>query len=208
VRLACGTNSAICCRPTADSQRQPVEEASVKFYQAKLRGCWGNTLACRPCSAAGRLSARAPCPAPRSHPPRGGGGMDVVSRQQAVQRLDGRIIEGKLGNYHLTTEWLGGGSSANVFLAMNDSTSERVAVKAIDRDSLECSERKQTLLMRELNITTKLHHPNIINLMEVIFDQNYVMLVMEFAAGGELYNAVKVRGGHVGHACLPACVTA
>ena len=41
LRLAGGTNSAICCRPTADSQRQPVEEASVKFYQAKLRGCWG-----------------------------------------------------------------------------------------------------------------------------------------------------------------------
>ena len=116
----------------------------------------------------------------------------LVSRQRAESRLVGRVIEGQLGNYHITTEWLGGGSSANVFLAHNVDTGEHVAVKAIDRDSLESSERKRTLLKRELNITTKLRHANIINLMEVVFDENYVMLIMEYAAGGELYNAVKV----------------
>ena len=98
--------------------------------------------------------------------------------------MDGRVIEGKLGSYTMPSppQWIGGGSSANVFLAVNQATNEKVAVKAIDRDSLEESARKRTLLTRELNITTKLRDPNIINLMEVIFDDNYVMLVMEFAA--------------------------
>ena len=74
---------------------------------------------------------------------------------------------------------------------MNEYTMERVAVKAIDRYQIEESARKRELLTRELNIASKLKHPNIINLMEVIFDENYVMLIMELATGGELYNAVK-----------------
>eukprot|EP01048_Picozoa_sp_COSAG05_P011116 COSAG05_NODE_1026_length_6118_cov_13.075096_1_plen_359_part_00 len=119
--------------------------------------------------------------------------MSERSKQTASDCLDGRVIEGKLGRYTMPSppQWIGGGSSANVFLAVNQDTNEKVAVKAIDRDSLEESARKRTLLTRELNITTKLRDPNIINLMEVIFDDNYVMLIMEFAADGELYEAVK-----------------
>ena len=116
----------------------------------------------------------------------------VESRKSAEQELGGRVIAGQLGRYRVEgAGWLGGGSSANVFLAMNEYTMERVAVKAIDRYQIEESARKRELLTRELNIATKLKHPNIINLMEVIFDENYVMLIMELANGGELYNAVK-----------------
>ena len=116
----------------------------------------------------------------------------IDSRQTAEQELGDRVIAGQLGRYKVeSTGWLGGGSSANVFLAMNEYTMERVAVKAIDRYQIEESARKRELLTRELNIATKLKHPNIINLMEVIFDENYVMLIMELATGGELYNAVK-----------------
>ena len=48
-------------------------------------------------------------------------------------------------------------------------------------------EQCKQLLLREVEIQTRLKHPNIINLMEVIFDENYVMLIMELANGGELY---------------------
>ena len=116
----------------------------------------------------------------------------IKSRQTAEQELGGRVIAGQLGRYRVEgTGWLGGGSSANVFLAMNEYNMQRVAVKAIDRYQIEESARKRELLTRELNIASKLKHPNIINLMEVIFDENYVMLIMELATGGELYNAVK-----------------
>jgi len=107
--------------------------------------------------------------------------------------LGGQVIAGKLGSYRIADGggWLGGGASANVFLAVNEYTMDRVAIKAIDRFVVEESGRKRELLVRELNIATKLRHPNIINLMEVVFDENYVHIVMELAAGGELYGSVK-----------------
>ena len=64
-------------------------------------------------------------------------------------------------------------------------------MKAIDRFTLQTSERKQQLLRRELHIAGRLKHPNIINLIEVVFDERQVMLIMELARGGELYDAVK-----------------
>lgn len=107
--------------------------------------------------------------------------------------LGGQVIVGQLGRYRIAEGggWLGGGASANVFLAVNEYTMDRVAVKAIDRFVIEQNGRKRELLVRELNIATKLKHPNIINLMEVVFDENYVHLIMELATGGELYGTVK-----------------
>jgi|EP01043_Picozoa_sp_COSAG02_P001030 uncharacterized membrane protein YgcG len=110
-----------------------------------------------------------------------------------AEQLGGQVIVGQLGRYRIVEGggWLGGGASANVFLAVNEYTMDRVAVKAIDRFVIEQNSRKRELLVRELNIATKLKHPNIINLMEVVFDENYVHLIMELAAGGELYGSVK-----------------
>ena len=121
------------------------------------------------------------------------------ARQRATERLQGLLLEGQTGRYRITAEWLGGGASAEVLLAVNEDTSEKVAVKAIDRNEIERSERKRLLLDRELQITAKLRHPNIINLYEVFFSDEYVMLVLDFAKGGELFEAmqVRVRGGAV-----------
>jgi serine/threonine protein kinase len=43
---------------------------------------------------------------------------------------------------------------------------------------------------RELNISAKLKHANIVNLLDVIFDQGRAMLVMEMANGGQLFDLV------------------
>lgn len=119
--------------------------------------------------------------------------MQTASRRRAEERLNGVVLEGDTGRYRVTGEWLGGGASAEVFLAVNESTSERVAVKAIDRSEIEASERKKVLLQRELQITAKLRHPNIINLLEVVFNADYVVLILEFAEGGELFEVMQVR---------------
>ena len=110
-----------------------------------------------------------------------------------AEQLSGQVITGQLGCYRVVEGggWLGGGASANVFLAVNEYTMDRVAIKCIDRFVIEQNGRKRELLVRELNIATKLKHPNIINLMEVVFDEHYVHLIMELAAGGELYGSVK-----------------
>lgn len=45
-------------------------------------------------------------------------------------------------------------------------------------------------LTRELNIAAKLKHANIVNLLEVVFDDVRAMLVMEMASDGQLYDLV------------------
>ena len=39
--------------------------------------------------------------------------------------------------------------------------------------------------MSEVNILRELRHPNIVNLLEVVFNADYVVLILEFAEGGE-----------------------
>jgi MAP/microtubule affinity-regulating kinase len=61
-----------------------------------------------------------------------------------------------------------------------------VAVKVIDKSVLD--EKKLAKLYREVKIMKGIHHPNIVKLYEVIETKNTVFLVMEYAAGGELYD--------------------
>jgi hypothetical protein len=119
--------------------------------------------------------------------------MPEATKAADAEQLGGQLITGQLGRYRIVEGggWLGGGASANVFLAVNEYTMDRVAIKAIDRFVIEQNGRKRELLVRELNIATKLKHPNIINLMEVVFDEGYVHLIMELATGGELYQSVR-----------------
>eukprot|EP01051_Picozoa_sp_SAG22_P026883 SAG22_NODE_8719_length_635_cov_0.854478_1_plen_83_part_10 len=81
---------------------------------------------------------------------------------------DQRVIDGRDCQYQIEMR-VGGGTSASVFKGRNLTTGAEVAVKAIDRFTLASSERKQQLLRRELHIAGRLKHPNIINLIEVVF---------------------------------------
>jgi len=52
------------------------------------------------------------------------------------------------------------------------------------------------LLEREIDIMKKLQHPNIIQLMEVIDTSDTLYLVLEFASGGELFDAIVNKGSY------------
>lgn len=49
-------------------------------------------------------------------------------------------------------------------------------------------------MLRDIDILKNLDHPNIIKFFEYYTDENNVYLVMEYCAGGELFNKIK-RGG-------------
>jgi len=51
-------------------------------------------------------------------------------------------------------------------------------------------------LEREIDIMKKLQHPNIIQLMEVIDTADTLFLVLEFASGGELFDAIVDKGSY------------
>jgi len=65
-------------------------------------------------------------------------------------------------------------------------------VKCISKKQIK--QQELTLLEREIDIMKKLKHPNIIGLVEVSDTPETLFLVLEFANGGELFDAIVSRG--------------
>lgn len=68
-----------------------------------------------------------------------------------------------------------------------------VAIKTVDRLK-EADVAWKHSFQRELDIAIKLQHPNVIELVDVVFWDRYVCLVMEHAGGGELFQLVANAG--------------
>ena len=85
---------------------------------------------------------------------------------------------------------LGIGAGSSVFEALDKASDGPVAVKVIDRLEIDDEPSRVEMLEREMNIWSKLKHPNIINLLQVIFEDDFVLLVIEYAGGGSLYRSV------------------
>ncbi|KAL1360079.1 hypothetical protein HN51_005425 [Arachis hypogaea] len=99
------------------------------------------------------------------------------------------------GKYELG-ELLGVGASAKVYHATRVADGGSVAVKAVSKRNI-VSNCHAANVEREISVTRRLrHHPNIINLLEVLATKTKIYLVMEFAAGGELFQKV-AHGGRL-----------
>ncbi|KAJ3122404.1 MAP/microtubule affinity-regulating kinase 3 [Nowakowskiella sp. JEL0407] len=96
-----------------------------------------------------------------------------------------------IGNY-VFQKTVGEGNFAKVKLASHKLTGAEVAVKVIDKTTLD--EKKLSKLYREVRIMKMLHHPNIVKLYEVIETKHTMFLIMEYASGGELYDYLVVHG--------------
>uniref|UniRef100_A0A914I4A8 Protein kinase domain-containing protein n=1 Tax=Globodera rostochiensis TaxID=31243 RepID=A0A914I4A8_GLORO len=91
------------------------------------------------------------------------------------------------------TAKLGSGTYGKVSLAFDHKTEREVAVKLIRKSAIE---NKQDLvrIRREIRIMSMLNHPNIIQIYEVFENKDKIILVMEYANGGELYDYVSKNG--------------
>ncbi|GJN17037.1 hypothetical protein PR202_gb04075 [Eleusine coracana subsp. coracana] len=84
---------------------------------------------------------------------------------------------------------IGSGNFGVARLMRNRETRELVAVKCIER-----GHRIDENVYREIINHQSLRHPNIIRFKEVILTPRHLMIVMEFAAGGELFDRICDRG--------------
>ncbi|XP_018901416.2 LOW QUALITY PROTEIN: uncharacterized protein Nuak [Bemisia tabaci] len=87
---------------------------------------------------------------------------------------------------------LGQGTYGKVQLGINKETGQEVAIKIIKKCKIK-TEADLIRIRREIQIMSSVRHPNIIHIYEVFENQDKMVLVMEYAAGGELYEYLNER---------------
>ncbi|XP_039627614.1 NUAK family SNF1-like kinase 1 [Polypterus senegalus] len=86
-------------------------------------------------------------------------------------------------------ETLGKGTYGKVKKAVERSTGKTVAIKSIRKDRIT-DDLDRVHIQREIEIMSSLRHPNIICIYEVFESKDKIIIVMEYASRGELYDYV------------------
>lgn len=102
----------------------------------------------------------------------------------------------EVGDYEYNSkDIIGHGAFAVVFKGrLKENPTSTVAIKSIVKKNLA---KSQNLLGKEINILkelTKLHHENVVALLDCKESSNYVFLVMEYCNGGDLADYLQAKG--------------
>uniref|UniRef100_A0A8C6TMU9 non-specific serine/threonine protein kinase n=1 Tax=Neogobius melanostomus TaxID=47308 RepID=A0A8C6TMU9_9GOBI len=89
-------------------------------------------------------------------------------------------------------ETLGRGTYGKVKKAMERATKRTVAIKSIRKERIT-DDLDRIHIQREIEITSSLRHPNIIRFHEVFESRDKIVIVMEYASRGELYDYIQER---------------
>ncbi|KXS17825.1 Pkinase-domain-containing protein, partial [Gonapodya prolifera JEL478] len=95
-----------------------------------------------------------------------------------------------LGHFRILRS-IGEGEFGKVKLGVDARTGQEVAVKLVRKEGLLGAKREK--LMREIALLKTAHHPHIVKLFDIIETERHVGLVMEYAAGGELFEHILQR---------------
>ncbi|KAJ3194974.1 hypothetical protein HK101_001427 [Irineochytrium annulatum] len=125
-------------------------------------------------------------------PMRQPGGTDAASRSGTpqVKGADGppAAPEVQIGHYKME-KTIGQGTYGKVKLGVDLRTNEKVAIKIIEKAQIQ-SEKQVARLQREIRFLKLLDHPHIVKVHDVIETTDFIYIVMEFAAGGELFDYI------------------
>ena len=84
---------------------------------------------------------------------------------------------------------LGDGSYGTVYLAINIMTKQNIAMKKINK--VKENEIDDMEIKNEIDILTKLDHPNIVKIIEFYSTPKAYYIITDFCSCGELYNQIK-----------------
>ena len=84
---------------------------------------------------------------------------------------------------------VGTGSFGQVRLAIHKATKQTRAVKILPKSKVDLK-----LLINEVNILSKLSHPNIMQIYEIFDDNTNIYIVSEYCKGGELFEIISNKG--------------
>ena len=84
---------------------------------------------------------------------------------------------------------IGTGSFGQVRLAIHKATKQTRAVKIIQKSKVDTK-----VLFNEINVLSKLSHPNIMQIYEIFDDNTNIYIVSEYCTGGELFEIISTKG--------------
>lgn len=88
---------------------------------------------------------------------------------------------------------LGTGSSSVVCLVCESRTKQFFAAKVVDRESL-IKEGRLEYFERELRIMSTMQHPNILNLLDVFYLQDVIIMILDYCSNGDLLTYIYQHG--------------
>ncbi|XP_069837567.1 serine/threonine-protein kinase ULK3 [Dendropsophus ebraccatus] len=95
-------------------------------------------------------------------------------------------------NDFILTDKLGSGTYATVYKAYRKhNTREVVAIKCVSKKSLNKASVEN--LLTEIEILKTVHHPHILELKDFQWDRDYIFLITEYCAGGDLSRFIRTR---------------
>ncbi|CAG9331416.1 unnamed protein product [Blepharisma stoltei] len=83
---------------------------------------------------------------------------------------------------------IGKGKSAEVYLAISNENSQKYAIKAIEKATLNA--QSMSNLIEEIKIMRSLNHPNILKLHRVYESDSHIYLVLDYFEEGDLYSRI------------------
>ena len=96
-------------------------------------------------------------------------------------------------NFFLYGRQIGQGAFGKVNLGLNVLTGRVVAIKSFKKSSEEKFRSNIKKVLYETNLMKNLNHPNITKILEVFNDEEYMLIIMEYINGGNLFSFVKKR---------------
>lgn len=110
-----------------------------------------------------------------------------LNKQKAIIKVQKREI----GEVYDINELIGQGGYGKVYKAMHKDTGIFRAVKCLKKKGLDQENMKS--IMSEFDALRKLDHPNLVKLIEIYEDKDYIFLVQEYLSGLQLYDELCVR---------------
>jgi serine/threonine protein kinase len=88
---------------------------------------------------------------------------------------------------------LGTGTSSAVILVQCRSTERLFACKVVSR-ALLVESQQFGRVEQEVRLLPSLHHPNIVHFEEVLFDPDFIFVIMEYCVHGDLFTHIRTNG--------------
>ena len=93
---------------------------------------------------------------------------------------------GTIAKKYLKIKDISNGTYSKIYLVQNKTDFKVYCCKEI----LKCKVADLSKFKNEINVLSKVDHPNIIRLYEIFEDERYISLIMEYCQGGELFTKI------------------